>query len=77
MRIDGFRDSGKKIVKVSISVPGLDFNISADYNNFLVQLVQLDESVSSMEISLKDLKEQVILIFFLTFQLNRLTYASL
>lgn len=59
MRIDGYRDRGKKIIKVSICIPGLDYSVSADYNNFVAGLMELEESVLTMNIAMKDLKEQV------------------
>ncbi len=61
IRVDGYRDAGKKILKISICVPDLDFSNNSDYNNFPWALVEVDESVESFEAVLKDLTVQVII----------------
>lgn len=50
---------GKKIFKISVCVPELDYVVQSDYNNFPWELVESAESVEEFEIALRGLKAQV------------------
>jgi hypothetical protein len=60
IRIDGYRDNSKKIVKISVSIPDLDYSIDSDYNNYPWLLLEIEESVESFSHALLNPKRQVL-----------------